>query len=426
MLIRFGVSNFRSICEYQELSLVASNIKEHDDSLINIDGINERFLPLAGIYGPNASGKTNILGALHFFRNGILHSHSRPDPAARIQRSPFALNEESSQIPTSMDCDFIYNNVRYHYGFRINNHEVEEEWLYAYPTQRKQVWFHRNIKEEQEFYFGSFLKGKNKLISSVTRKDSLFLSSAAQNNHEQLGQIYTFFKEKFDFRLTEKDVARVDIASYFEDKDENYDILRYISEADIGISTYKISDSDDSTENELFEDLKEAITGIQEKHSVNIDFQDAKKKKIKFGHKNENGEPVYFNLFRESRGTLYLVTLLGPIFDALRNGKTLIIDEFDNSLHPAVSKKLIALFTSPKSNPNKAQLIFTSHDTSLMTVEIMRRDEVWLTEKNRKGATCLYPLTDIKTRSSDNLERGYLQGRYGAIPVLSNLDSLFG
>lgn len=425
MLLRFGVSNFKSIKDYQELSLVASSLKDDPAYLLKINGSKERAVPLVGIYGANASGKSNLLLAFGHFRSLILTSHSKGPAEGGISRHPFLLDPDSEQEPSRFDCDVIIEGIRYHYGFVVDNERILEEWLYTYPTGSRQVWFHRKCGAEPEFQFGKFLKGKNKTIEALTRENSLFLSAAAQNNHEQLLLFFRFFTYKFDF-VSAVDSGQGLISEYSEmNESSKKEIVEFLKLADTGISDLRIAFPESPERRRInphfYEEYAQRQADAEKVWSTVLGAP----KELTLAHRGVNGHSSYITLDAESRGTRALLSLLRPIFRALENGNSLFIDELNTSIHTLLAIRILQLFVSPETNPKGAQLIFTTHDTNLLCANVLRRDEIWFTEKNNEGATHLYPLTDIKTRNTDNLEKGYLQGRFGGIPFLGKLEDLF-
>lgn len=417
MLLRFGVSNYRSIRDYQELSLAAASLKEPQTHFISVEGFKHFILPSIGIYGANASGKSNILLAFAFMRGIILKSHTNGSATGGIARTAFQLDPEVQKQSSHFDCDVLIDWVRYHYGFVVDDESVLEEWLYAYPSKHRQIWFHRKHDEKPTFYFGKFLKGKNKTIESLTRDNSLFLSAAAQNNHKQLSKIYRYFEENYFFRFNAERCFENFEVSYLNNGMMNTRIIEFLKWADTGIVTAMVEKIETVTDKSIIENIRLAIDGGNETQFSS--------ETLRFGHQGVGGTEIFLKLGDESRGTLHLLALLGTLFDALETGKVIIIDELDTSLHPLLSLKLLKLLSSLKSNPGGAQMIFTTHDTNLLCGDVLRRDQIWLTEKDREGATHLYPLTDIRTRQTDNIENGYLQGRFGGIPFLGGLDILF-
>lgn len=420
MLLRFGVSNYRSISDYQELLLSASAIKKHQFYVISVNGLNSKILPAIGIYGANASGKSNVLQAFAFMRLMLLKSHANGSATGGIARTPFQLDPEFLKQASHFDCDVLIDNVRYHYGFVIDDDKVLEEWLYAYPSKHRQVWFHRNYNEEPRFYFGKFLKGKNKTIQALTRDNSLFLSSAAQNNHKQISKIYRYFEENYFFRLNAEHGFEHLETGYLNNGKIKTGIIEFLKRADTGIVEAQVEKQQEAvTDKSIIENIRIALEEGREIKNSSVNDT------LRFGHQSLGSNSIFLKLADESRGTLQLLTLLAPLFEALETGKVIIIDELDTSLHSLLSLQLLKLLNSPTTNKTGAQLIFTTHDTNLLGGEGLLSSQIWLTEKDKKGATHLYPLTDIRTRHTDNFEAGYLQGYFGGIPFLGDLDVLF-
>lgn len=443
MLIRFGVSNFRSINDYQELLLTASKLKGGTTSLIHSAQSKEALLPSVVIYGANASGKSNVVQALDFFVKLIINSHVSGKASGGLERDVFLLDPTMKNEVSEFDADFIANDIRYHYGFKINDQEIVEEWLYAYPKKVRQVWFHRNSLEEEPFYFGKPLKGKNKTIASMTRANSLFLSSAAQNNHEQLSGLYQNIEAMFlcpntieadIVAMTQPGILATQVKGHFQDETLKNKVMSFLTHADTGISDIKFntqSDHDSSKltqEEHVYRDIfKSAI--LRDNPDMNDADVESKlsqlssvlHNKLEFIHQSShnNGMPLAFEA--ESLGTKHLLTLLFPVFKTLETGGVLVIDEIDTSMHPLLAIKLVELFDDHQSNPKGAQLIYTTHDTNILANPSMRRDQVWFVEKGHDGASTLYPLSDIHTREGDPFEKNYLQGRFGAIPFLGGL-----
>lgn len=427
MLLRFGVSNFRSIRDYQEFSLIASPLKDEPSHTIASPAIPERILPIAAVYGANASGKSNFLLAFQYLRSTILDSHAKGQATGGIKRHPFKLDKTSAAAPSKFDCDFIHEGIRYHYGFEIDDTRVCAEWLCAYPNKRQQLWFSR---ESDSFSFSEkHLKGKNRAIKELTRPNSLFLSAAAQNNHEQLLKIFRYFETNFTIYHPSKLFSlNIRPPAYLDDPEARAFALEFLKMADIGIDNISVDEVVLPGEvNDWFSSLTKSLQEVDGDDGTEmaqfLPFEDGTFKTLAFHHKTSDSETVTMLIEDESRGTLALLFMLEPIYAALVKGAVVIVDEIDTSLHPLLSKKILELFTSSRSNPRGAQLFFTTHDTNLLT-GTLRRDEIWFTEKNPHGQTVISPLSDYKTRKTDNFEKGYLQGRYGAIPLVGNFDEL--
>jgi AAA15 family ATPase/GTPase len=419
MLIRFGVSNYRSIRDYQELSLVASALKDQEADLIEPTGIREKLLPIAMIYGANASGKSTILSAISFLRGAVVFSNER-SPSSKIPRFPFALSENYKGQPTRVDCDFLHDNVRYHFGFTARDDFFEEEWLFAFPDGNRRKWYYR--KHGERISFGKHFKGKNQAIAALTRPNTLFLSSAAQNAHEQATMIFRFFESMFSRTITAT-LNHDALANELRDGIDSR-ILEFLRLADTGIAGGHVREVPVPDEvNKVFSRIKDVAAEEFSDVAVNIP---GPKRTLSLSHATgtNSEDPIFFDLTSESRGTLRLLKLLRPIFSALDSGATVFVDEIDGSIHTLLSKAVLGLFSSSKTNPKGAQLVATTHDTTLLCSRVLRRDQIWFTEKDLTGATSLYPLSDIRTRQADNLEKGYLEGRFGAIPFLGDLKNL--
>ena len=421
MLLRFAVSNFRSIRDEQELSLVASQaIKDDPQALIETPALRkDKALPAALIYGANASGKSNVVEALRFMQRMVLDSHTDLKPGAPLGRAPFRLAPGWPEKESRFDLTFVHEGVRYQYGFTAFDDRFGSEWLYSWPSGSRRELF---VREGQEFRFGRFLKGDNQLIARNTKANSLFVSAAAQNNHEQLGFIYGFFLSlHFSFSVAPSGFGLDRHLTRFM---PDLRVMKLLDVLDTGIKTINIH-----RESLLDVYQRRGITVTDQKlaeiHGEGFTVKDAAERqwtKVITGHSARNGDIEIFDINDESTGTVRLLFILGPIFNALDSGSIVIIDEIDSSLHTLACEQIIALFQSPKTNPKGAQLIATTHDTNLLNPDLLRRDQIWFTEKDGEGASHLYPLTDIHTRKGDNIEKGYLQGRFGAVPFAGSVD----
>ncbi|HEX7965524.1 MAG TPA: ATP-binding protein [Gammaproteobacteria bacterium] len=426
MLLRFGTSNAGSIKDYQELSLAASSLSDEGGQVFETSHAKHGVLPVVALYGANASGKSTILRAIQFLRSGVVKSHKTGDSETETGREPFLLDKKFRLEPSQFDCDFLLNDVRYHYGFIVDDKKVHEEWLYAYPQKHRQIWFHRN--REKGFLFGRELKGKNKTIEALTRDNSLFLSAAAQNNHEQLTPISEYFQKKFRFLLDHELPNEIVLADRLKDEKVRNAVVGILRFSDLGITGARVDDQEiDKRKLKMYKDLFKVVAKNTEAGDDELKKSlDMMSHKFQLSHKGKNGEDIYLDFNSESRGTQTLIAVLPAVLKTLALGDVLFIDEFDTSMHSLVSAFIIRLFTSKQSNPNCAQLVFTTHDTNLLCEKhLLRRDEIWFTQKTKDGSTHLYPLTDIKTRKTDNIEKGYLQGRFGAVPFIGDVEALF-
>jgi hypothetical protein len=310
---------------------------------------------------------------------------------------------------------FISEGIRYQYGFSATKKRVIEEWLIAYPKGRPQRWFSRAFNNETEAYeykFSDYLLGQKSVWQNSTRSNALLLSTAVQLNSDQLKPVFNWFKEQL--RPTNIDGWGPSFtASMCEDNTTKKEILKFLKAADFDIHDIKIETEKfdpNSLPDEFPDDVKEKI--IKEmKGKELID--------IKTLHKTDTGNLVPLDFEDESDGTKKFFSFAGPWIDILKNGYVLIVDELHDSLHPKMVKYLVELFHNEKTNPKNAQLIFTTHETSILNQEVFRRDQVWFCEKDSSQATILYPLSDFSPRKDkENIELGYLSGRYGALPFI--------
>lgn len=421
MLIRFAVENLLSIREEQEISMVASSLKDPIGTLFPIPNSDLKLLPAAVLYGANASGKSNFVSAIEFLSESVRYSHERGGPEGEIPRAPFLLDEKWSNAPTRCEIEFILNNVRYQYGFSCDDKSFLEEWLYSFPSGKRQRLYVREPNRKR-IYFGKNLRGATKTIESLMRRNSLYLSVAAQNAHEQLTPIYTYLAN-FSFKFGIQS-GHIDAQQAFFDGNFDSRIMKMLKRADTGITNFRFKDVsfDISDENSFLKEFND----LMRKHVKDFDPAQIKGKQISLGHSTEKGQSKFLGLSAESSGTLRLLVLFKEIFSALDRGNILVIDELDASLHTYLVEDIIALFNSKSANEKGAQLIATTHDTNLLCGNLLRRDQIWFAEKDRSGATALYPLTDIRTRNTDNIESGYLEGRFGAVPFRGRLDLLVG
>ncbi|MES2614349.1 MAG: ATP-binding protein, partial [Bdellovibrionota bacterium] len=389
--------------------------------------VNGKFkvLKSSAFYGANASGKSNLIKALWFIKNFISRGAVKFQTGDRITGfKPFLLDEKTLNEPSFFEIDFLAPNpkskvendlIRFQYGFTVDSKKVRSEWLYAYPHGRAQTWFTR---EDNKFVWKKEFAGKNKSISEKTGENILYLSKAGgQENHPLLKSLFFWIKEKLRFI----DMDGQEVSPVFSAKiaSENSEAKKFIADllfkADTGVKDFSI-EFKKIEKKDLAEDF---ISKLDEKDLEEILGKQALDLSLK--HIKKDGTLVPLN-FRtdESLGTQKLFALAGPWYDCLKNGNILFVDEFGSGMHPLLAKELIKLFNSDL-NTNGAQIIFCSHDTHLLHLEVLRRDQVWLVEKNNEGESKYCSLWDYKPRKDESLEKGYLSGRYGGIPYLQEL-----
>ncbi len=428
MLLRFSVENHLSIRERQELSFAASSLKDNSEGLIACDTVHSgAVVPAVVIYGANASGKTNFINAVSTMRDLVLRSQIEGRPGGGVPRHEFLLDPAYSEKPSCFEIDFLLDGIRYHYGFEATDDAFTSEWLYQIPKSHRRMLYERN---GQEFSFGRWLRGQNHTIAKLTRVNSLFLSAAAQSGHKLLSQIYKYFlgvafssrisvgSNNFSLRI-ERDGDGLD--------DRVIEFLKAIGTGVVGYRKKKVPEPESyrAFKQGLIDSFEQEFGSLSDSLKNSL-MKENRLSELELAHLEKGGRNVYFGLDQESAGTRRLLIILNQSFKAIDNGSPLFVDEVDVSLHTYVSEAILRLFCSPRINRSGAQIVVTTHDTNLMSSEALRRDQLWFAEKNIEGATEIYPLTDIRTRKGDNLELGYLQGRYGAVPSDDPLASLLG
>ena len=418
MLIQFRVRNFRSLRDNNTLSLVASSDKALKET--NVTEVGIRSLPgvlrTAGIYGANASGKSNLVRGMALMRAIVLQSASiQLGQSFNVQ--PFMLDTKSQHEPTEFEVTFMRDGTRYQFGFSLTPTRITSEWLIVYKTAQPQSWYTRELNKdlnEDEYKFGPHFQGQRQLWRSSTRPNALFLSTAIQLNNDQLKPIFDWFSkgltvvENAGFPVLGGVLPLDFTLNRVQENDSVREaITEFLASADFGISKIEITKEKGFQQAVTFDADGKITTSRQEKE-VPV---------VKFFHSAPKGGAT-FSLADESEGTQRLFILAAPLFDILRDGSALFVDELDRSLHALLVRQLVSMFQDRDLNPAGAQLIFTTHDTSLLSADLLRRDQIWFMEKNEDQATSIYPLTEFSPRKNEALQRGYLIGRYGAVPIL--------
>ena len=394
MLVQFRVENFLSIKDGLVLSLLAGKDREHPEHLI-ADG-NKRYLKSAAIYGANACGKSNVLSAFRFMVNDVLTSHDRQRHKA-IERVPFKFDRKTPAQPSSFEVIFTAKGIRYVYGFSVTDEAVTEEYLYYYPNGRQALIFER--QNTNDFRFTADAEEQSAL-KNRTAPNKLYLSVAANWNYSKVIPALEWFAScRFITQNTAAN-AHGPEAERLRDDDYRREIASMLRAADLGIQVLQLRGPEPA-----FSRRGDACGNIDAVHTV----QGA----------DGNFSSYTLRMAEESDGTNRYFRLLGAVKKALDQGTLLVADGIDACLHPLLTKHLVSLFNSAQHNPNGAQLIFTSHNTALLDLDVLRRDQIWFAEKDEKtAATDLFSLYAFSARKGANVEKGYLLGRYGAIPFI--------
>ncbi len=420
MLVNFRVENYKSIKEPCELSMVASRyFKDKEETNTFDTGIHDfpRLLKSIVIYGPNASGKSTVIDAIKFLSYFVSESAQKSNSNEKIKVTPFKLCADSRNKDTSFEISFIENEIRYEYGLCVNPEMVTEEWLFAYPSGKAQKWFHRVWDSQSEEYFYKFSnKFEGGRLRSdwqkQTRKNASYLSVAVQYNSEQLQPVFDWFQQRL-FSLKPDTLSHQYTASECKRPEVKKQVIDFIRSSDIHLTeinviTKKLSDIP------FPDDMPDAF-----KEEFSKSFKDKEFHDIQFIRKDDKGQPVHFDFHEESQGTQGLFSFAGPWLDVISNDLVLFVDELDSSLHPLIVHHLVDILHKSGS---KAQIIFTTHDTTILSQRsLLRRDQVWFISKDKSQASSLYPLSDYSVRDGEAIEKGYLSGRFGAIPFIQDI-----
>lgn len=419
MLIEFRVKNFRSISDWQSFSMLAENkVSEMEETIVEKADLN--ILPTAVVYGRNASGKSNLLTAFRALQYLIMDSGTLKVEEEIYPYEPFKLNMNGQNEPVEFLIDFIAkDNIRYIYSIGFLKNEITYENLKFYPKSQPAILFDRKLGKKIKY--GEYLLGRKKDIEDLLYPNQLFLSKIGTEKNEQLKEVYRFFSEYLytsTIHDTQYDDTLINIFSTKLGKNNipffNENVSKLMKIADTGIEEITIKEENidksilpkemsDEDKEEIIEKYKYKIRTIHKKF-----------------HNNNEVDKVEFKLSEESTGTIKLLAIGGLILEALADGQVLIIDELDKSLHPKLTRALINIFKCKKNNPKNAQLIFATHDVSLLDNNLFRRDQIWFAEKEYEGNSHYYSISDIPgIRANTPFEKYYMTGRFGATPVIN-------
>ena len=400
MILEFCVTNYLSIKDELKLSFVASTLKENlseTNDTIPLSDTGMSIVRSAVIYGANASGKSNVLKALNFYKRFIIDSFKNSQAGESIEVENFRLNSTTVNEPTTMEATFSDGDTIYRYGFEVTDKAVCTEWLYQRVNRKR-------AKEVEVFYRedgNTTVHPKSSLLQELVnkkmvRENALLLSTAAQFNDPKAVAILKWLNDMQVLFCSEDDKLWQQAIKHLDNEALRNRIVAFAKYDDLGIESIAKID------NQIVSSHRQYDNEGREINNVTFSF-------------NSN----------ESEGTIKYFSLAYPIIDALDNGKRIVIDELDSKLHPLLVKKIITLFNSSETNPKGAQLLFTTHDTFLLSANLFRRDQVWFTQKDNFGATEAYSLAEYKVRRTSPFEKDYLQGKYGATPIIGDMENIF-
>lgn len=403
MILEFSVTNFLSFKNKVVFSMFANTNKGLDNNYVILN--TKKILKTAAIYGANSSGKTNLFEILTKVIL-MLRNSNNADINAKLPIIPFKFDKNTVNSPSEFEIKFIIDNVRYVYGFSADKNKIYDEYLYYYPNGRETKIFDRTNTNDY-----SYSQKDERILKDIENKNApnkFFLATATNWNYEKTKPAYNFLTHNIGICFNIEELKSIAFNAYaHEDEKLKKFTLDFLKKTDFNIEDYKVS---------KVEVPDELLINIPEFFKKNLS-ENPKAFQVVFKHKGNN----YLDLNEESLGTQMIFALIPFIADTFNHKKVLIIDELDKSLHPYLVHYIVEMFNNPEININGSQLIFNTHDTNLLDLNILRRDQIWFTEKNNESGICdLYSLADFSVRKSENIEKGYLLGKYGAVPFIKN------
>jgi uncharacterized protein len=408
-MIEFSVGNYRSFKDVVTFSMVAAPV-QHENEEIDRNNVftiaqDINLLKSAAIYGANASGKSNLVRAISFMRTFVINSAIGRRVQDPIDTDIYRLSKDTETEPSYFEIIFASGTTRYRYGFEVDRHNVKSEWLYHNLGAEEDELFSRdgqdiNVSEK-------FIEGQE--LTKRTRSDALFLSVVAQFNGDVATHITYLFRRLHIISNVNDEFRWKGMSDHImiEDHGSKKHLINLVKGLDLGIENIEFSQAPIDAGESSF------------KHRIQTTH-------YKYDSNDKQLSLEQFDLGEESDGTQKLYQLSGLLVNLLEDGGILIVDELDSRLHPLITCEIVKLFNSPKTNPKNAQLIFTTHDTNLLSNNLFRKDQIWFTEKNRYGATDLYSLAEYKIPEQSSFEQDYISGKYGAVPFIGNLSRLLG
>ena len=386
MLLQFSVTNHRSIKETAVISMKAAADKTMKEILISPDGKKE-LVPVMAIYGANAAGKSNVLHALLLMREMVCGSYAKPLKWATLPYEPFAFVDGKME-PTTFEIIYYNEGIKYAYGFSFDKTQIINEYLYHWPNGREALVFSR---EKNKYEFRESIQ-EQMTLSGRTSENRLYLTSSNEWNCSQTEKAYLWFQKNLRGVIATGATNEITIDAIRRGGEEKQRILKEMMLADLGICNVELSGT---IENPIVSTVHQLVdnSGISKRYTL--------------------------LLGQESIGTQRFFSRIGLWIEAIDCGAVLVVDEIEASMHPLLTRHLIEMIQDQTINQNHAQLIFTTHDTGLLDLKLLRRDQIWFAEKDEKSMqTDIYALTEFSPRKEENIARGYLQGRYGAIPFI--------
>ncbi|WP_322904731.1 ATP-binding protein [Paenibacillus campi] len=420
MLLQFNFENFKSFAQESTLDMMATSIKEHEND-VAYNVYNERVLKVAAIFGANASGKSNVFKAFRFFCRFVLSSNRSMVWLNEKYLSPFAFTSEKK--PSFFEAIFSTKQNIFQYGFKVDQEQIYEEYLYIRDRKKKKEAYRTLFyRSEQDFELAPEFESIKNLLELLEKK-TLFLSLMTSFKIEIVQEIKDWFQKVsfMDYAKGFNNIAitrsrfQTPLMRILKDDAQKEQLEKFIKAVDVGIDTLDVV-----TFNKI-----ELVD--EENIEINSDDDETMYEFFSIHANKDTNETFRLPLREESSGTQKLIALYTSLQNVIEQGGILFSDELDAQLHPLLLRYLINLFHDPKTNPNHAQLIFTTHDVFTLDKDNFRRDEIWFVDKDERGVSKLYSLAEYKlndqkkVRNDASYGKDYILGKYEAIPDLKPL-----
>ncbi|WP_378957078.1 ATP/GTP-binding protein [Pelosinus sp. sgz500959] len=435
MLLSFKVKNYRSFRDEAILDMEAASLKEYNECLIKSG--KKSFLPTIAIYGKNGGGKSNIIRALWLGVQFIKSAQRTQHEKALVPVQPFELDDHSRHEPTLFEFNYLQDEIKYTYGFSATKSKIVSEYLYHYPKGQKAMVFSRT---QQEFSFPmDNEKKKKEMMKEAVAANQLFFAVSCTMNYQPCIAAMKWFRQSVVFSRDYTDISRY-LSEYSEDPDMLHAIVQTAKIADLGIQDIKFeinnlditkladipTDMDDDMKNHIvtaLAKLKDALESAPNDAEGKLRVSEIKATSFHVGKSKQGDKTIYPLAFsEESDGTRRLMALAPAMERTLKNGGLFIVDELEREIHPLLMEYIINRYQDKASNPRQAQLVFTTHSTELMSLELLRRDQINFVDKDRvTGASELYSMKEFSPRKDENIHKGYLLGKYGAVPRIEEV-----
>lgn len=386
MLLQFSVTNYRSVKETAIISMKASSDRTMKEVLVSPDG-KKSLVPAMAIYGANAAGKSNVIHALLLMREMVCGIYAKPLKGAVLPYEPFAFVDGDTE-PTTLEIIYYNDGIRYAYGFSYDRNRIINEYLYHWPNGREALVFSRN---NGQYEFRENVQ-EQLTLAGRTSENRLYLTSSTEWNCAQTEKAYLWFRQKLFPLVSSGASGETTIDAIRMGGEAKKRIVREMMVADLSIVDVVLSGT---PENPIILTVHQVTDG------------------------NGSQKQYMLKLGQESAGTQCFFSRIGLWIEAMNSGAVLVVDEIEASMHPLLTRHMIEMIQDQTINKNHAQLIFTTHDTGLLDQKLLRRDQIWFAEKDGKSMqTEVYALTEFSPRKDENIARGYMQGRYGAVPFI--------